>query len=124
MFSMRVGLSWPVRRSLLSPIPLVRLGGEIFAHICVLLLLLLLFGGICVRYVSNNLGAQFVDPPAFDLNEVYELSNATTPLVFVLSPGVDPTKEVQALADQLGFRLDSCALGQVCGGCGQCVGGG
>ena len=65
------------------------------------------------KYVSNNLGPQYVDPPAFDLRGVFELSTPTIPLVFVLSPGVDPTKEVQALADQLGYRLDSCALGQV-----------
>ena len=65
------------------------------------------------KYVSNNLGAQFVDPPAFDLKGVFEQSRPVTPMVFVLSPGVDPTKEVQTLADQLGFKLESCALGQV-----------
>lgn len=39
------------------------------------------------KYVSNNMGPQYVDPPPFDLKAVYESSNSTTPLVFVLSPG-------------------------------------
>ncbi|CAM9828576.1 unnamed protein product [Chrysoparadoxa australica] len=63
-------------------------------------------------FVSNNLGAQFADPPPFDLKAVYNSSNAKTPLIFVLSPGVDPTAQVQTLADSLEMRLDTVALGQ------------
>jgi dynein heavy chain, axonemal len=44
-----------------------------------------------VRFISANLGPEFVDPPSFDLKAVYETSNCKTPLIFVLSPGVDPT---------------------------------
>lgn len=42
------------------------------------------------KYVTNNLGKNFVQPPPFDLNESYLDSNCTIPLVFVLSPGADP----------------------------------
>lgn len=43
------------------------------------------------RFITANIGAEYVDPPSFDLKAVYETSNCKTPLIFVLSPGVDPT---------------------------------
>jgi hypothetical protein len=43
------------------------------------------------RFISANIGPEFIDPPSFDLKAVYETSNCKTPLIFVLSPGVDPT---------------------------------
>lgn len=64
------------------------------------------------RFVSNNLGPEFVDPPAFDLRSVAQSSSSRMPLVFVLSPGVDPTKEVMQLAEAMGKKIESCALGQ------------
>lgn len=42
------------------------------------------------KYVTDNLGKNFVQPPPFDLSESYLDSNCTIPLVFVLSPGADP----------------------------------
>ena len=41
------------------------------------------------------------EPPPFDMNMVYESSLATTPLIFILSPGVDPQNQIQTLADSL-----------------------
>ncbi|TYZ61865.1 hypothetical protein PybrP1_000798 [[Pythium] brassicae (nom. inval.)] len=64
------------------------------------------------RFTAANLGAQFVDPPPFDLKAIYETSNYRTPLVFVLSPGVDPTNSLIALADSLHKKVENCALGQ------------
>eukprot|EP01029_Cantina_marsupialis_P005820 TRINITY_DN1630_c1_g4_i2.p1 TRINITY_DN1630_c1_g4~~TRINITY_DN1630_c1_g4_i2.p1 ORF type:complete len:1526 (+),score=559.26 TRINITY_DN1630_c1_g4_i2:3370-7947(+) len=63
-------------------------------------------------FVSNNLGSKYVDPPAFDLMEIFKGSTPTMPLIFVLSPGVDPTKQVFTLADQVGIKVENCALGQ------------
>ena len=48
-----------------------------------------LFGA--ARFISSNIGSEYVDPPSFDLKAVYETSNCKTPMIFVLSPGVDPT---------------------------------
>lgn len=42
------------------------------------------------KYVTDKLGKKFVQPPTFDLSKSYQDSNATIPLVFVLSPGADP----------------------------------
>ena len=70
----------------------------------------LLFAGS--KFVAANIGPEFVDPPPFDLKAVYETSNCKTPLIFVLSPGVDPTAGIFQLAGQLNQKVDNCALGQ------------
>lgn len=64
------------------------------------------------RFVAANLGPRYVEPPPFDLRAIYDTSTSVTPLVFVLSPGVDPTKEVITLASSLGVKLEYCSLGQ------------
>eukprot|EP00882_Tetradesmus_deserticola_P030585 GHRQ01034422.1.p1 GENE.GHRQ01034422.1~~GHRQ01034422.1.p1 ORF type:complete len:252 (-),score=71.12 GHRQ01034422.1:65-718(-) len=38
-------------------------------------------------FVAAQLGSQFIEPPPFDLAACFKESSATTPLVFVLSPG-------------------------------------
>jgi dynein heavy chain len=64
------------------------------------------------RYVAAALAPKFTEPPAFDLKAIFDSSSTMTPLVFVLSPGVDPTAQVLNLASQLGLRLETCSLGQ------------
>jgi hypothetical protein len=49
-------------------------------------------------FVSANLGPQFVVTSATDLAACYDDSNATTPLVFVLSQGSDPTSALLQFA--------------------------
>ncbi|CAF1579491.1 unnamed protein product, partial [Adineta steineri] len=59
----------------------------------------------CVtKFIINNLGSKFVEPPILDLNSVYEDSSPKTPIIFVLSPGVDPSANLTALADKMDFR--------------------
>ena len=66
------------------------------------------------KFVSNNMedGAKFVEPPPFDLMAIYKSSNNLIPLVFVLSPGVDPTAQVFGLGEKLGVKCTTVALGQ------------
>jgi len=65
------------------------------------------------RFVSNNIGAVFTEPPPFDLHDVFKTSRSKTPLVFVLSPGVDPTQNVTSLATKLGgINVGTVSLGQ------------
>jgi len=40
------------------------------------------------RFIVNNLGSKFVEPPVLDMRAVFEDSTCKTPLIFVLSPGV------------------------------------
>lgn len=65
-------------------------------------------------FIINNLGAKFVEPPVLDMRSVVEDSTNRTPLVFVLSPGVDPTGSLLTLAEQSGMaqRFHALSLGQ------------
>lgn len=49
-------------------------------------------------FVSATLGPQFIVTSATDLAACYDDSNATTPLVFVLSQGSDPTSALLQFA--------------------------
>jgi dynein heavy chain, axonemal len=43
----------------------------------------------CVyKFIVNNLGSKFVEPPVLDLKAIYDDSNCRIPLIFVLSSGV------------------------------------
>jgi dynein heavy chain len=54
-------------------------------------------------YVARSLGRKFVEPPVLDLGETYNDSLPTTPLIFVLSAGVDPTANLRQLAAHKGM---------------------
>lgn len=69
-------------------------------------------------FVANNLGRKYVEPPVLDLGEVFRDSTPASPLIFVLSPGVDPTDALKKLGAErgMGDRIMTVALGQVCSG--------
>lgn len=43
------------------------------------------------EFVMANMGQAYIEPPNFDLAGTYKDSNCCSPLIFVLSPGTDPT---------------------------------
>ncbi|CDJ62014.1 Dynein heavy chain 11, axonemal, related [Eimeria necatrix] len=66
-------------------------------------------------------GGQYLDgDSALSFYEIFESSfeesTATTPIFFILSPGADPVKEIEALGKKMGytanFNLHNVALGQ------------
>jgi dynein heavy chain, axonemal len=65
-------------------------------------------------FVIENMGKRFVEPPPFDLAACYEDSAVTMPLIFVLSPGSDPTRAFFTFAETLGMRskVEGISLGQ------------
>jgi dynein heavy chain len=76
----------------------------------------------CTSFVANNLGRKYIEQPVLDLKEVYGDSSPVSPLIFVLSPGVDPTDMLKKLGVDRGMadRIFSVALGQVrCLACDQ-----
>ncbi|XQJ27193.1 dynein heavy chain, putative [Leishmania guyanensis] len=64
------------------------------------------------EFIEEQLGSQFVDPPVFNLKDTFDESINTIPLIFVLSTGVDPTNQLQSLAQREGRELKVLALGQ------------
>lgn len=73
-------------------------------------------------YVEEQLGRKYVEKRTIPFEESYKETGPATPVFFVLSPGVDPLKDVEAVGRKLGFTLDSgnfhnVSLGQVC----QCI---
>ena len=66
-------------------------------------------------YIENTLGEDFIKPPPLELAAAYHDSDAYTPLLFVLSPGVDPLLNLKRLATDMKIPEDSfhdLALGQ------------
>jgi dynein heavy chain len=67
------------------------------------------------NFVQEKLGKKFVEPPPFDLMKSYNDSNCCAPLIFVLSPGADPTMGLLKFAEDKGFggnKFNSISLGQ------------
>jgi len=63
-------------------------------------------------YISARLDPKFVEPPPLDLEQIYEESTCYTPLLFVLTPGTDPTAQLKALATLKNMSWQAIALGQ------------
>ena len=57
--------------------------------------------GHCVHnFVTHNIGSKFIEPPILRLNTILEDSNKRSPLIFILSTGVDPAPKLQQLAEE------------------------
>lgn len=65
-------------------------------------------------FVEAQLGGKYVEPPPFNLHACYADSTPTTPLIFVLSPGSDPTAALLQFAGEkdMASRLQAVSLGQ------------
>jgi len=66
-------------------------------------------------FVTKKLGKSFVEPPTFDLTKSFTDSNSCAPLIFILSPGADPTMALLKFAEDKGFggqKFNSISLGQ------------
>lgn len=66
-------------------------------------------------FVMKKLGRSFVEPPSFDLPRSFNDSNCCAPLIFILSPGVDPSMALFKFAHDRGFdgpKFNSISLGQ------------
>ena len=55
------------------------------------------------QFIKDRMGGRYIDEEAFDMRACYNESGPSTPIFFVLFPGVDPTPDVEKLGDQLGF---------------------
>lgn len=51
--------------------------------------------------MEEKMGSKYVKGRSTDLSEVYKESSPSAPLFFILSPGVDPLKDVEALGEAM-----------------------
>lgn len=58
------------------------------------------------NFVSVNLGKVYIEGSSLPFAESFKESGPATPIFFILSPGVDPLKDVEALGRHLGFTSD------------------
>lgn len=67
------------------------------------------------KYIIETMGQEFVMPPVISLDNILEQSLPQMPVVFILSPGSDPTSELMKLAERSGSgggRFKYLSLGQ------------
>ncbi|XP_068619246.1 dynein beta chain, ciliary-like [Battus philenor] len=60
----------------------------------------------CGAFCEENLGTKYVEARTPPLDKSYEESTSTTAMFFILSPGVDPLKDLEKLGRKLGFSTD------------------
>jgi dynein heavy chain len=71
------------------------------------------------NFVRASLGPEYVTQPAQSMLETFGESSASTPLLFVLCPGVDPGSDIVELGRQLGFTASDGSLVSVAMGEGR-----
>ncbi|KAL4086285.1 hypothetical protein PRIC1_014412 [Phytophthora ramorum] len=66
------------------------------------------------NFVAEHIGRRFIEPPPFDLVGSFSDSTVITPIIFVLSTGSDPAKELLVFAEtmKMNRKLNSISLGQ------------
>ncbi|XP_052828077.1 dynein axonemal heavy chain 3 [Octopus bimaculoides] len=66
------------------------------------------------NFIQQRMGQAYIEPTTFDLSVSYEESSPQTPLIFILSPGVDPMAALFRFAEDKGRSkgLQAISLGQ------------
>ncbi|KAK6170907.1 hypothetical protein SNE40_019193 [Patella caerulea] len=59
------------------------------------------------NFIEERMGTKYVEGRAVEFSKSYEESGPATPVFFILSPGVDPLKDVEAIGKKLGFTEDN-----------------
>lgn len=55
------------------------------------------------KYISDSMGARYVEPVILDLKAMHEEGDKRTPLICLLSMGSDPTSAIEDLAKKSGL---------------------
>lgn len=65
-----------------------------------------------LKFVAGEMGEKLVTPPPFDIAGSYADSSNIAPLIFVLSPGSDPSSALSLFAAEKSKEISSLSLGQ------------
>ncbi len=65
-------------------------------------------------FVEQYLGKRYIQPPPFDIDVFFKESSATMPIIFIITPGADPTNLLLQFANKKGYqdKLLKCSLGK------------
>lgn len=68
-------------------------------------------------FIEEKLGSKYTEARTVSFSKSYEETSSSVPTFFILSPGVDPLKDVEKVGKKLGFTMDnenfhSVSLGQ------------
>ena len=66
----------------------------------------------CMEFVEQKMKKEFIETRPVKLDEVYKNSDNSEPIIFVLSPGVDPSDQLSNLAVSHNATIKSLALGK------------
>ena len=58
------------------------------------------------EFIREKLGSKYVESMTIEFAKSYEESSNVTPIFFILSPGVDPLKDVEQIGKHLKFTSD------------------
>jgi len=69
------------------------------------------------NFIAEKMGDEYIQQPPFDIFETYNETSSTTPIFFVLFPGVDPTPDVERVGASLGIssvngKFENISMGQ------------
>nr|CAD7593189.1 unnamed protein product [Timema genevievae] len=57
-------------------------------------------------FIEEKLGAKYVEGRTVEFAKSFEETSPSTPIFFILSPGVNPLKDVETLGKKMGFTTD------------------
>jgi dynein heavy chain, axonemal len=58
-------------------------------------------------FVEEKLGRKYTENRSVDFSRSYEETTPSTPVFFILSPGLDPLKDVERIGKTMGFTMDN-----------------
>ncbi|KAI0982004.1 hypothetical protein GJ496_010034, partial [Pomphorhynchus laevis] len=70
-------------------------------------------------FITHKLGKEFIKSSSKDMATIISEFSKSTPVFFILSPGVDPVNELEMFAGNLGYSFENGNLGNVSLGQGQ-----
>lgn len=77
-----------------------------YIYICLLCITQLLIMVSCRTFIEESMGTKYVESVRLKFEKLYEDSDPSTPVFFILSPGVDPLRDVE----KLGNTVHVCSL--------------
>jgi len=63
-------------------------------------------------FIGSVLGSRYVDPAPTRLDEIHAVSDTRTPVVLLLTPGADPTSQLEELAKKKGVKIYAVPMGE------------